>query len=69
MICQVAHRSIDLPCKAKESGGYRCERLDPHDDSGHWISDHTIAHALAGNGYSCSAIDPHPKAPKEFETC
>lgn len=55
--CQVvAH--VELNCPVRESGGYRCERRDPHGpDDRHAISAHTIAHALAGNGYSCAAID------------
>lgn len=28
-------------CYATDSGGYRCERLDPHGENGHWISDET----------------------------
>lgn len=56
-LCQVADPGVYLSCGARESGGLRCERIDPHDDAcGHWISDHTIAHAKAGNGYPCEAI-------------
>jgi hypothetical protein len=58
--CPVADRSVRFVCEYRESGGYQCERLDPHDDEeyGHWWSDHTIDHSLAGNGYACSAIAP-----------
>lgn len=56
--CQVVDLSVrdDLPCKAVESGGVQCERAHQHGSSDHWVSEHTIAHYLAGNGYSCSAI-------------
>lgn len=59
-LCQVADIMVrdDLPCPATESGGVQCERLDPHDNTGHDISAHTIAHYLAGNGYPCTAITP-----------
>lgn len=55
--CQVVG-DVPQTCAARESGGLRCERTDPHGPEGHWISEHTIAHALAGTGYSCSAITP-----------
>ncbi|GAB2734421.1 hypothetical protein [Nocardioides pakistanensis] len=55
--CQVSDPGIDLHCGARESGGLRCENTEPHGPmSGHWISDHTIAHAKAGSGYPCEAI-------------
>ena len=44
-------------CTSTESGGFRCENAVPgHGDAEHWVSDHTVLHALAGNGYACSAI-------------
>lgn len=55
--CQVADPSIRLECKQTESGGKRCEVKGPHGITDHWISEHTIMHALAGNGYACSAIE------------
>lgn len=54
--CQIADSGISLPCGDWESGGIRCERLDPHGPTEHWVSQHTIRHALAGNGYSCDAF-------------
>ncbi len=56
MTCQVADLALQdaLPCPARESGGVRCER--EHSDGEHWISPHTIEHALAGNGYPCAMI-------------
>jgi len=58
-ICQVQHRNVDrLICSWHESGGYRCERLDPHGmDEKHWIGWHTINHARVGNGYTCEDRD------------
>ena len=54
-MCQVFAPSVraDLPCPCTDSGGCRCERTDPHDEDGHWVSDHTARHARAGNGYLC----------------
>lgn len=34
----------------------RCEERGEH--TAHRISEHTIAHALAGNRYTCEAISP-----------
>lgn len=56
MICQVSNPGVELACNHEESGGYRCENPTPNHGDQHWISDHTIAHAMAGNGYACSAI-------------
>lgn len=52
MICQVA-QDVDLPCPARESGGYQCENLEPLPHH-HFIGNHTIEHSLAGNGYACT---------------
>jgi hypothetical protein len=53
--CQVSDPyGADLECPVTESGGYRCEVRGEHDS--HAISDHTIAHAIAGNDWPCSAI-------------
>lgn len=46
-----------LPCDAKDSGGTQCERTDPHDEDGHWVSRHTQFHDVLGNGYACGSID------------
>lgn len=55
MICQEAHVGTDqLTCPARESGGYQCEVIGPHER--HAIGDHTIRHALMGNGYTCRSI-------------
>ena len=56
-ICQVLDYSLKLTCKARESGGYRCEVKGKHEN--HWIGRHTIEHALAGNSYSCEAIEKY----------
>lgn len=58
VLCQVKLPGVQeyLPCKFKESGGYQCENLEPHDDE-HLFGDHTIRHSLAGNGWSCEEID------------
>lgn len=55
-ICQVNGDPI-LPCP-EMNGGYQCEYLGagPHR---HFIGNHTIEHALAGNGYYCSAIEEY----------
>ena len=56
-ICQVGHVGVDvLWCPARESGGYQCERLDPHVD-GHFVGSHSIEHAYRGIGYACR-VDP-----------
>lgn len=56
-VCQVSGDGDHLlTCYWRESGGYRCERIDPHDDSDHSFGQHTIEHARRGNGYACSAI-------------
>lgn len=57
--CQIADPQVQehLPCQHHESGGVQCENPDPHTDD-HWISEHTISHALAGNAYACTAFDP-----------
>lgn len=61
MICQVAGIGLDeLVCTQRESGGYQCERTDPHGASDtHWVGKHTIGHAIVGNGHTCwyDAID------------
>lgn len=54
MVCQARGGGQRLTCPERDSHGYRCEKRGPHTD--HWISEHTIQHALAGNGYSCAAI-------------
>lgn len=56
MSCQVGDLGVraSLPCKARESGGMQCERLDPHGDGEHWISPHTIRHDRLGNGWVCA---------------
>jgi hypothetical protein len=55
-VCQVGHRgTAQLTCPHRESGGYRCEMVGPHDR--HQFGRHTIEHARWGNGYACSAID------------
>jgi hypothetical protein len=55
-ICQVRRVNVDkIACPSKESGGYSCERLDPHED-GHFVGQHTIEHAIRGSGYSCEEI-------------
>lgn len=45
------------PCPARESGGVRCELEAGHEfdlfGTGHYITEHTIEHNLAGNGYVC----------------
>lgn len=58
-ICQVAQENLDrLTCTHTESGGYYCERLDPHGPGDqHTLGRHTVSHAQMGNGYSCGAID------------
>jgi hypothetical protein len=54
VVCQVGHvRERSLTCPAVESGGFRCERLDPHGDEGHRVGEHTMEHARRGNGWSC----------------
>lgn len=55
--CQIYAPWIELPCGARESGGVRCERTDPHGEDGHRISHHTVMHDLWGNGWTCGAID------------
>jgi hypothetical protein len=60
-VCQVDQPTVNLSCTWRESGGYRCEVVGPHEQ--HKIGEHTIRHSLAGNGHTCSAIDgrqPHP---------
>lgn len=59
-ICQVANPGIAhfLPCKERESGGYRCEMDGPH--AGHVISRHTIEHRSMGSGYGCRAARAEP---------
>lgn len=56
--CQIADSSVrdELPCPATDSHGVQCEVIGPHEPDGHRVSDHTIAHSLAGNGYPCLAI-------------
>lgn len=55
-ICQVTGLGVSLlTCSRTDSRGYLCERTDPHTE-GHWISQHTIDHALAGNGYTCESF-------------
>lgn len=55
-ICQVAGvRTDELWCTHTDSHGYRCERIDEH-TTGHYIGQHTIDHALAGDGYACTAV-------------
>jgi hypothetical protein len=58
LICQVVYPQIvdHLPCEARESGGYRCENLEPHGDEGHRVRNHTIRHSQLGNGYTCGAV-------------
>jgi hypothetical protein len=52
-ICQVQYIGEDrLTCPVRESGGYRCERTDPHGE-GHRIGPHTIEHDRRGNGFVC----------------
>jgi len=57
--CQIADPQVQehLLCQHYESGGVQCENPEQHTDD-HWISEHTISHALAGNGYACTAFDP-----------
>lgn len=59
MTCQISDPGVDLSCKSADSGGVGCENPEPDHGGRHWISEHTLAHALAGNGYgyACSAID------------
>ena len=58
VVCQVVTDVEDvLPCSYRESGGKKCERLDPHGDTGHFFGRHTITHEIAGNGYSCEYIE------------
>lgn len=55
MTCQVQHIGEEtLICPAHESGGYRCERTDPHGQDGHRIGAHTVEHARRGNGWVCN---------------
>lgn len=64
-VCQVIDPDIPLPCPNQESGGNRCEVVEPHPaPEGCAISEHTINHGLRGNGNACWAIDP-PLKPKE----
>lgn len=51
--CQVTVY-VELPCPARESGGLQCERVEPHEEDRHWLSEHTIRHSLIGNGYACN---------------
>lgn len=48
-------------CQERESGGLLCELEAGHEHdlfgTGHWISNHTIRHSIAGNGYSCWYAD------------
>ena len=54
MTCQVQHVGEEsLTCPARESGGFRCERTDPHGDDGHRVGPHTIEHDRAGDGWVC----------------
>lgn len=57
MTCQVGDPGTELQCDVADSGGIRCENPEPDHGDGHWISEHTLAHALAGNAYACSAVD------------
>jgi len=41
---------VALTCPARESGGVQCERLDPHEEDGHWISKETIQTGIPGPG-------------------
>lgn len=55
--CQIAHRErYPLVCSVTDGGGFFCENPAPDHGSDHWISAHTIDHAIAGNGYACSAF-------------
>lgn len=56
MKCQVRH-DVKLECPEHENEmlGYQCERRGKHTD--HWISEHTIRHALAGDGYVCTQVE------------
>ena len=56
-LCQVGTDVAKaLPCPHKESGGYRCENLEPHTTE-HSFGRHTICHSIAGNGYDCAYIE------------
>lgn len=54
-VCQVVDGDMGLPCKRRESGGYRCEKQGSH--RAHRIGSHTAWHATYGNGYTCEAIE------------
>lgn len=59
IVCQVEYydEELNLPCPERESGGYQCEVIGPHEH--HAVGRHTKEHATAGNGYACSAFEEH----------
>ena len=67
-VCQVADPSVRdrLPCpKATAAGPYRCE-VDgaPEYHANHWISDHTINHAMMGMIWTCDEVDKMRSRPQ-----
>jgi hypothetical protein len=54
-VCQAIRPGQKIECPERESGGAYCEIRGEH--TGHGVSDHTMAHLMAGNGYSCDSID------------
>lgn len=55
LICQVKKPKVYLPCK-KKVNDFRCERIESH-SANHWVGEHTIRHAIAGEEYSCEKIE------------
>lgn len=61
-LCQIADPDREFPCPAREAGGIQCERTDEHSiGDQHWVSLHTVTHALVGNGYTCASVDGRPE--------
>lgn len=57
MKCQVIEPEHDeLVCPVRDGYGFRCERTDPH-TAEHWVSPHTVLHALCGNMWRCISVD------------